>query len=226
MVVPRKESWAAKVVLALSPGTWRTYVAHLGRVGVGVNMSKFGIVGGFPCLSHHGSWMRQIRFSGFLANSCNAVIVVAWPHAPFSSCTDPTLWKGILFGHSRHGGVSRGGCSHRIRVVVERSDLDACGAVGVAGLVGCRSWHSRLVGRRRWCLSCRLEWCMGGLSFCGRPHRPRSGTGFCTGRRGVRSPGSSGTGCFFHMRCSRRVGICGCRWSGSVVQCQPSWCCH
>jgi len=137
MVVPRKESWAAKVVVALSPGTRQTYVAHLGRVGVGVNMSKFGIVGGFPCLSHHGSWMRQIRFSGFLANSCNAVIVVAWPLAQFSSCTDPTLWKAILFGHSRHGGVSRGGCSDRIRVVVEGSDLDACGAVGVAGLVGC-----------------------------------------------------------------------------------------
>ena len=55
MVVPRKESWAVKVVVALSPGTRHMYVAHLGRVGVGVNMSKFGIVGGFPCLSHHGS---------------------------------------------------------------------------------------------------------------------------------------------------------------------------
>ena len=55
MVVPRKESCAAKVVVALSPGTRWTYVVHLGRVGVGMNMSKFGIVGGFPCLSYHGS---------------------------------------------------------------------------------------------------------------------------------------------------------------------------
>jgi len=137
MVVHRKESCAAKVVVALSPGARRTYVTHLGCVGVGVNMSKFGIVGGFPCLSHHGSWRRQIRFSGFLANSCNAEIVVAWPLAQFSSCMDPTLWKGILFGHSRHGGISRGGHGHRIRVVVEGSDLNGCGAVGVAGLVGC-----------------------------------------------------------------------------------------
>jgi len=137
MVMPRKESWAVKVVVALSPGTRRTSVAHLGCVGVGVNMSKFGIVGGFPCLSHHGSWRRQIRFSGFLANSCNAEIVVAWPHAQFSSCTDPTVWEGILFGHFRHGGISRGGRGVRICVVVEGSDLDACGAVGLTGLVGC-----------------------------------------------------------------------------------------
>jgi len=47
------------------------------------------------------------------------------------------VWEGILFGDSRHGGVSRGGRGHRIRVVVEESDLDAFGAVGVAGLVGC-----------------------------------------------------------------------------------------
>jgi len=137
MVVLRKESWATKVVVALSPlGTRRTYVAHLGRVGVGVNMSMFGIVGAFPCLSHHGSWRRQIRFLGFLVNSCNAEIVVAWPLAQFSSCTDAMVWKGILFGHSRRGGVSRGGCGHHIHVVVEGSDLDTCGAVGVAGLVG------------------------------------------------------------------------------------------
>jgi len=58
MVVPRKESWAVKVVVALSPGMRRTYVAHLGHVGVGVNMSKFGIVEGFLCLSYHGSWRR------------------------------------------------------------------------------------------------------------------------------------------------------------------------
>jgi len=55
MVVPRKESWAVKVVVELSPVTRRTYVVHLGCVGVGVKMSKFGIVGGFPYLSHHGS---------------------------------------------------------------------------------------------------------------------------------------------------------------------------
>jgi len=81
MVVPRKESWAVKVVVELSPGTRHMYVAHLGRVGVGVNLSKFGIVGGFLCLSHHASWRRQLTFSGFLANSCNAEIVVAWPLA-------------------------------------------------------------------------------------------------------------------------------------------------
>jgi len=157
MVVPRKESWAAKVVVALSPGTRRTYVAHLGRVGVGVNISKFGIAGGFPCLSHYGSWRRQIRFSGFLANSCNAEIIVAWPFSQFSSYTDPTLWKGILFGHSRHGGVSRGGRSCRIRVVVEGSDLNACGAVGVAGLVGCVA-----VGAADWWVGA------GGASLAGR----------------------------------------------------------
>ena len=157
MVVPRKESWAIKVVVALSPGTWRTYVAHLGRVGVGVNMSKFGIVGGFPSLSHHGSWRRQIRFSGFLANSCNAEIVVTWPFAQFSSCMDPTVWEGILFGHSRHGGVSWGGRGHRIRVVVKGSDLDACGAVGVAGLVGCVA-----IGAADWWVGA------GGASLAGR----------------------------------------------------------
>ena len=157
MVVPRKESWAAKVVVALSPGTRRTYVAHLGRVGVGVNMSKFGIVGGFSCLLHHGSWRSQIRFLGFLANSCNAAMVVAWPLAQFSSCTDPTVWKGILFGHSRHGGVSQGGHGHRIRVVVEGSDLDTCGAVGVAGLVGCVA-----VGTADWWVGA------GGASLAGR----------------------------------------------------------
>jgi len=112
------------------------YVAHLGCIGVGVNMLKFGIVGGFPCLSYHGCWRRQIRFSGFLANSCSAEIVVAWPLVQFSSCMDPMVWLGILFGHSRHGGASWGGRGHRIRVVVEGSDLDACGAVWVAGLVG------------------------------------------------------------------------------------------
>jgi len=137
--VSRKESWAVKVIVALSPGTWRTYTAYLDRVGIGVNMSKFGIVGGFPCLSHHSYWRRQIRFLGFLANSCSAEIVVAWPLTQFSSCTDLTACEDILYGHSHHGGISRGGCGHRIRVVVEESDLDSCGAVGVVGLVRCVS---------------------------------------------------------------------------------------
>ena len=95
MVVPRKESWAVKMVVAVSPGARRTYVAHLRCVVVGVKVSKFGSEGGVPCLSHHGSWRRQIRFSGFLANSCNAEIVVAWPLAQFSSCMDPTACVGI-----------------------------------------------------------------------------------------------------------------------------------
>jgi len=137
MVVPRKESWAVKVVVALSPGSWRTYVAHLGFVGVGRKRLKFSRSGGFPCLSHHGSWIRQIRFYVFLTKSQSVEIVVAWPLAQFNSCTDATTCGGILFGHSRHGGISQGGCGHRIRVVVEGSDLDACGAVRVTGLVGC-----------------------------------------------------------------------------------------
>jgi len=137
MVVPRKESRAVKVVVALSPGSWRTYVTHLDFVGVGTQRLKFGRSGGFPCLSHHGSWIRQIRFCVFLSKSQSVEIVVAWPLAQLNSCTDPMVCEGILFGHSLHGGVSRGGCGHRIRVVVEGSDLDACGAVGVVGLVGC-----------------------------------------------------------------------------------------
>jgi len=70
---------------------------------------------------------------------------------------DPTLWKGILFGHSRHGGVSRGGRGCRMRVVVEGSDLNACGAVGVAGLVGCVA-----VGTADWWVG------VGGASLAGR----------------------------------------------------------
>jgi hypothetical protein len=54
-VVPRKEGPKAKVVVAVRPGTRLTYVAHLGCVGTGVNISKFGREGGFPCLSVHGS---------------------------------------------------------------------------------------------------------------------------------------------------------------------------
>jgi len=157
MVVPRKESWAAKVVVVLSPGSWRTYVVHLGFVGVGRKRLKFGWSGGFPCLSHHGSWIRQIRFSVFLAKSRIVEIVVAWPLAQFNSCMDPTACGGILFGHSSHGGVSRGGRGHRIRAVVERSDLDTCGAVRVAGLVGCIA-----VGTADWRVGA------GGASLAGR----------------------------------------------------------
>jgi len=157
MVVPTKESWAVKVVVAMSPGTQRVYVTHLGHVGVLVNMSKFGIVGGFPCLLHHGSWRRQIRFSGFLANSCIAEIVVIWSLAQFSCCADPTVWKGISFGHSRHGDLFQGGRGHHIRVVVEGLDLDTCGAVGVADLVGCVA-----VGTADWWVGA------GGASLAGR----------------------------------------------------------
>ena len=176
MVVPRKELWAIKVVVALSPGMWCTYVMHLGRVGVGVNMSKFGIVGEFPSLSHHGFWRRQIRFWDFLANSCKAEIVVTWPLAQFNSCTDLTVWEGILFAHSCHGGVSRGGRGHRIRVVVEGWDLDACGAVGVAGLVGCVA-----VGTADWWVGA------GGASLAGR-----DGTWVVFCFVGIRTDGAAG----------------------------------
>ena len=98
---------------------------------------KFARIGGFPCLSHHGSWIRQIRFSVFQAKSRSVEIVGTWRLAQFNSCMDMKACGGILFGHFCHGGVSRGGGGHRIRVVVEGSDLDVCGAVGVAGHVGC-----------------------------------------------------------------------------------------
>jgi len=136
MVVPRKESWAVKVVVAQSPGSWRMYVAYLSFVGVGRKRFKFGRSGGFPCLSRHGSWIRQIRFSVFLAKSRSVEIVVAWPLAQFNSCTDPTACEGILYVYFRHGGISRVGCGIRVRVVVEGSDFDSLRAVGVAGLVG------------------------------------------------------------------------------------------
>jgi len=128
-----------KVVVALGPGSWCTYVAPLGFVGVGRKRLKFGRSGRFPCLSHHGSLISQIRFSVFLAKSRSVEIVVVWPLVQFNSCTDPTACNCISFGHSRYGGISRGGRGHCIHVVVEGSDLDACGAVGVAGLVGCIS---------------------------------------------------------------------------------------
>jgi len=111
-------------------------VAHLGFVGVVRKRLKFGRSGGFPCLSHHGSWIRQIRFSVFLAKSRSVEIVVIWPLAQFNSCTDPTVCGGILFGYFRHGGVSWVGCGIHVRVVIEGSDFDSLMAVGVAGLVG------------------------------------------------------------------------------------------
>ena len=55
IVVPRKESWAVNDVLAVRPGVRRTYVTHLGLIGVGVKLLKSGSVGGCPCLSYHGS---------------------------------------------------------------------------------------------------------------------------------------------------------------------------
>jgi len=82
-------------------------VVHLGFVGVGRNRLKFGRSGGFPCLSHHGFWIRQIRFSVFLAKFRSVEIVVAWPLAQFNSCMDPTACEGILFGYFRHGGSPR-----------------------------------------------------------------------------------------------------------------------
>jgi len=134
IVVPRKELPDVKVVVVVRPCVRLTYVAHLGCVGTGVNRSKFGKEGGLPCLSHHGSCIRQIRFSGFLENSCNAEIVVAWPRAQFSSCTDPTdAGRAISDGYSRLWGVSHGGC---IRVCFGKfANLDTLRAVGVTGLV-------------------------------------------------------------------------------------------
>jgi hypothetical protein len=69
----------------------------LGLIGLGVNRSNSGRVGGFPCLSHHGSWRRQIRFSVFREKSCNAETVVAWLLAQFSSCTEATVGGAMVF---------------------------------------------------------------------------------------------------------------------------------
>jgi len=55
IVVPKKESWAEKTVVALKPDVGRTYVTHLGLVGEGVKVSNLGREGGFLCLSYHGS---------------------------------------------------------------------------------------------------------------------------------------------------------------------------
>jgi hypothetical protein len=135
IVVPKKESWAVKTVLAVNPGVWRTYVTHLGLVGEGVKVSNPGNEGGFPCLSHHGSWSRQIRFSVLWAKSCKAEIVVAWPLAQFSSCTDPTdAGRAILDSFHRFWGVSHGGC---IRVYLgDFSKLNPFGTVGIACFMG------------------------------------------------------------------------------------------
>jgi len=110
-------------------------VAHLGFTGIVRKRLKFGRSGGLPCLSHNGSWMRQIRFSVFLANSQSVEIVVAWPLAQFNSCMDPTACEGILFSYSCYWGISRVGRSIRVRVG-KRLDLDSVGAVGVCGFVG------------------------------------------------------------------------------------------
>ena len=106
IVVPRKELPDVKVVVAVRPCICLMYMAHFGCVGTGVDKSKFGKEGGLPCLSHHGSCIRQIRFSGFLENSCNAEIVVAWPHTQFSSCTNPTDAKRAMYAVTPAMGAS------------------------------------------------------------------------------------------------------------------------
>jgi len=103
---------------------------------VEVKILNPGREGGFPCLSHQGSWRRIKRFSDFRANSCNAETVVAWPLAQFSSCADPTdADMVILFGYSRFWGVSHGCC---IRVYFGNfAKLNPLRTVGVVRLVGC-----------------------------------------------------------------------------------------
>ena len=54
-MVPRKKVPDVNIIVAARPCTHLTYVTHLGWVGTGVNRSKFGKEGGFPCLSHHSS---------------------------------------------------------------------------------------------------------------------------------------------------------------------------
>ena len=53
--MPRDESFEVKNVEGVNPGDCRTYVMHLGLVGVGVKVLNPGNEGGCPCLSHHGS---------------------------------------------------------------------------------------------------------------------------------------------------------------------------
>jgi hypothetical protein len=134
IVVPRNEASEAKVVVAVRPFIRLTYVAHFGCMGTGVNKSKFGRDGGLPCLSTHGSWRRQTMFSVFRANSCKAEMVVAWPLAQFSICTDPTdAGRAILIGYSRFWGVSHGGF---IRIgFVKFAYLESLRTVGVTCLV-------------------------------------------------------------------------------------------
>jgi len=55
MVVARNESFEVKNVEAVNPGICRTYITHLGLIGVGVKVLNPGKEGGCPCLSHHGS---------------------------------------------------------------------------------------------------------------------------------------------------------------------------
>jgi hypothetical protein len=134
IVVPRNEASEAKVVVAVRPFIRLTYVAHFGCMGTGVNKSKFGRDGGLPCLSTHGSWRRQTMFSVFRENSCKAEMVVAWPLAQFSICTDPTdAGRAILIGYSRFWGVSHGGF---IRIgFVKFAYLESLRTVGVTCLV-------------------------------------------------------------------------------------------
>jgi hypothetical protein len=84
-------------------------------------------------------------FSVFRANSCKAEMVVAWPLAQFSICTDPTdAGRAILISYSRFWGVSHGGF---IRVDFDNlAYLDAFRTVGVACLmrgvtVGAANWR-------------------------------------------------------------------------------------
>jgi hypothetical protein len=100
-----------------------------------VKVSNPGNEGWFPCLSHHGSWSRQIRFSVFWAKSCKAEIVIAWSLVQFSSCTDPTdAGRAILDSFHRFWGISHGGC---FRVYLgDFTKLNSLGTVGVACFMG------------------------------------------------------------------------------------------
>ena len=75
-------------------------------MGEGVKISNPGNGGGFPCLSTHGSWRRQMSFSGFWEKSCSAEIVIAWPCVQFSSCTDPTACSRVIYAATPTMGAS------------------------------------------------------------------------------------------------------------------------
>jgi len=77
-----------------------------------------------------------MRFSCFAAKSCSTEIVVAWPLAQFSSCTDPTAWRDILFSHSHHGGVSRS-CSS-----AESLKPNSLRTICIVSLVWCIAVHT------------------------------------------------------------------------------------